>query len=121
MQGLTENVASMDAKDCAVMNSVFGMEPWFIDADGIGLAHRPRLYGCDWEFCEAEGVEIYLGSGGKLPLKGQVDLRTRVDTSAFLEPGYTKGDDKAFPTFTTSRPSPVPLRRPAGLKDLFTP
>lgn len=52
VQGLTENVASMDAKDCAVMNSVFGMEPWFIDADGIGLAHRPRLCGCDWEFCE---------------------------------------------------------------------
>ena len=32
-------------------------------------------------------------------------------------PGCSRVTSKAFPTFTTSRPSPHPLRRPAGLRD----
>ena len=114
---LTENVASMDQKDCAAMSEEFQLEPWFIDAEGVSLAHRPRLYWVSWEIHEAEGVEIYLGSDGRLPIQGQVVLKAEVVEKAFLEKGWKRKGEKPLPTFTTSRPSPTPLRRPAGLKD----
>ena len=41
---LTENVASMDYQDCQVMNEAFEEQPWFVDATGISLSRRPRLY-----------------------------------------------------------------------------
>eukprot|EP00435_Cladocopium_sp_Y103_P068963 s726_g32.t1 len=117
VQSLSENVGSMDAKDCQAMNDEYEDEPWYIDADGISLAHRPRLYWVSWELQEEVGVEIFLGSDHALPLKGQVNLKAQVKEKAFLEAGWQRACDKAFPTFTTSRPSPHPLRRPAGLKD----
>ena len=116
VHGLTENVASMDYKDCQLMNEEFELEPWFIDSSGISLAHRPRLYWITWEILESEGVEILVGSNGQLPLQGQVNLAATVKVKDFVEPGWTKVTSKPFPTFTTSRPSPFPLKRPAGLK-----
>lgn len=114
---ITENVASMDYSDCEVMNEEFELEPWFIDSEGISLAHRPRLYWITWELQEAAGVEILWGSGQKLPLLGQVNLTATVDEKAFLEKGWRKVSQKPLPTFTTSRPSATPLRRPAGLRE----
>lgn len=117
VHSITENVASMDAKDCQTMSAEFDLKPWFIDAHEISLCHRPRLYWLSWELREHEGVEIYLGSNGKLPLLGQVRLFGKTEETAFLEKGWTKVASKALPTFTTSRPSPHPLRRPAGLRE----
>ena len=94
------------------MNSEFGLEPWFIDADGICLVHRPRLYWLSWELREEEGVQIFWGSDGRLPVQGQVHLLVDFDEKQFLEPGWGRNGDKALPTFTTSRPSTHPLRRP---------
>ena len=117
VHSLTENVASMDKGDCSAMNSEFDSQPWFVDASGISLAHRPRLYWISWELREAEGVEIYYGSNGQLPICGEVRLVAEVEEKFYLEPGWKKMGDKPLPTFTTSRPSPFPLRRPAGLHD----
>ena len=117
VHSLTENVASMDYEDCRIMNEEFKLEPWFIDSDGVSLAHRPRLYWVTWEVQEAEGVEIYWGTGDKLPLKGQINLVAEVEEKCFLEKGWTRSSQTALPTFTTSRPSEKPLRRPAELKD----
>lgn len=117
VHGLTENVASMDREDCEAMNKEYQLAPWFIDSSGISLAHRPRLYWISWEILEQTGVEIYWGSDGRLPILGQVDLTAEVDAKAFLEAGWTRVSEKPFPTFTTSRPSPRPLRRPAGFHD----
>ena len=36
VQYLVENVASMDAVDCAVMSAAYGDRPWKIDAGPIG-------------------------------------------------------------------------------------
>ena len=44
MHSLTENVASMDKGDCEAMSAEFASQPWFVDACGISLAHRPRLF-----------------------------------------------------------------------------
>eukprot|EP00435_Cladocopium_sp_Y103_P043855 s1207_g12.t1 len=117
VHSLTENVASMDKGDCQMMNAEFDSQPWFIDANGISLAHRPRLYWISWEVQEGPGVEIYWGSDGQLPICGEIRLYAEVEEKSFLEPGWKRQGEKALPTFTTSRPSPVPLRRPAGLKD----
>ena len=114
---LVENVASMDYDDCHTMSTAYGCDPWFIDAAGISLAHRPRLYWNSWELLGATGVEILLGSEGRLPLKGEVRLHANVLPEDFLEPGTWVQGQKKLPTFTTSRPSAEPLRRPAGLKD----
>ena len=114
---LTENVASMDAEDCETLNKEFELYPWFIDAAGISLAHRPRLYWVTWELLEGEGVEILWSSSGQLPIQGQVNLMAKVEEKSFLEKGWCKSTEKALPTFTTARPSSTPLRRPAGLKN----
>ena len=117
VHSLTENVASMDAEDCQAMNEEFELQPWFIDSNGICLAHRPRLYWVSWELQEGEGVEIFWGSDSKLPLLGQVNLEAKFNPKAFLEAGWSLNAEKSLPTFTTSRPSAHPLRRPAGLRD----
>ena len=41
---LIENVASMDKEDRAAMHAAYRVEPWLVDAGGITLARRPRLY-----------------------------------------------------------------------------
>ena len=116
VKSLTENVASMDAQDCETMSQGFGLAPWYIDAIGIGLARRPRLYWIDWELTPGEGVTILEGSDGRLPVQGEVQLLAPVDPRDFLEPGASLLG-QSLPTFTTSRPSLKPKRKPAGLQD----
>ena len=116
VRSLTENVASMDWEDCSTMNQEYDFMPWFIDASGIALCHRPRLYWVDWELCGGQGVTFLKGSDGRLPIQGEVQLTAELDPASFLEPGALMGAEK-LPPFTTSRPSPQPMRKPAGLKD----
>ena len=68
---LAENVASMDAQDCAVMNEAYEGAPWLIDAGGVSLARRPRLYWVTWEPIELEGASKEVGELHKLPLAGK--------------------------------------------------
>ena len=115
---LSESVASMDYQDCVVMSDAFGSQPWFIDSAGMALCHRPRLYWVSWEIPSNQDICIGYGSDGRLPLQGEVWLECQVDPQQYLEKGWqlsTPG--KRLPTFTTSRPTPQPLRRPAGLRD----
>ena len=113
---MAENVASMDWEDCAVMNEAYDERPWYIDAGDVSLAHRPRLYWVSWEVLQEEGANFRLGTGEKLPLKGEIQLDCALDPSQYLEPGFKLGPGVTCPTFTTARPSAMPLRRPAGLK-----
>lgn len=112
---LTENVASMDYQDCQVMNEAFEEQPWFVDATGISLSRRPRLYWLSWELLEGEGATFGWGSDGTLPIKGEVALQATLDSPKYLEAGWSCASPP-LPTFTTSRPSSTPHRRPAGLK-----
>lgn len=112
---LGENVASMDPEDCAHMNSGYGTLPWLVDAEGISLCRRPRLYWITWELASEEGATVIMGEEHRLPLQGRVELKAQVDESAFLEPGWSRYPGGTLPTFTTSRPSAKPGRKPAGL------
>eukprot|EP00435_Cladocopium_sp_Y103_P048720 s474_g14.t1 len=113
---LAESVASMDFKDCQVMNEEFEDQPWYIDANGMALCHRPRLYWVSWELCEGPGVSMGYGSDGRLPIRGEIQLLAQKDSQDYLESGWHLHEGQVLPTFTTSRPSPTPLKRPAGLK-----
>ena len=113
---LGENVASMDHEDCLEMSKAYDVQPWFLDCDGISICHRPRLYWMSWDPYGNEGVEILWGSDGRLPIQGEAKLVAQVDTKQFVEPGWQLQEGRVLPIFTTARPSPVPGRRPAGLR-----
>ena len=113
---LAENVASMDAKDCLSMNEEYGVSPWLVDASGVSLCNRPRLYWMSWEVLPGPGVSLLSADDHRLPLQGEVHLEAKVDSSKFLEPGWAMPEGRSLPTFTTSRPSEKPGRKPAGLQ-----
>ena len=113
---LMESVASMDAEDCRIMSQEVEDYPWYIEATGVALCHRPRLYWVSWELLEGPGVCLGYGTDGALPLQGEVCLRAEVAPELYLESGWTLQADKRLPTFTTSRPSSTPPKRPAGLR-----
>lgn len=77
VRALMESVASMDNKDEQVMSADFGGQPWQIDAVGVSLARRPRLYWFDWEVKEDEGVAISF----------QVKGRSEIHLTATVEGG----------------------------------
>ena len=110
---LMESVSSMDEVDRDIMSADFGSPPVHIDAGRMTWCHRPRMYWTTWE----------LSSGiGASPTKtGSVwawDLEAEQELVDCLEPGWAKVDPaQAFPTFTTSRPSAVPGRKPAGIRE----
>ena len=51
----------MDIGDRTTMSQAFGDIPYRIDASGLTLAHRPRLYWCDWELLNMEGAQVFMG------------------------------------------------------------
>lgn len=61
------------------------------------------------------GVDIRCGSTGQLPVKGDVNLPASLEAKNYVEPGW-EAAQAGLPTFTTSRPSTTPHRRPAGFK-----
>ena len=113
---LMENVASMDEADEKVMSESVGKQPTMIDAAGVSLAHRPRLYWCNWELLEGEGVTFHHTPSGRSAVKLQAALNP-VD---YLTPGWRLKEDKKLPTFTTSRPRTSPGYKPAGLSQCQT-
>ena len=107
---IMESVSSMDSSDKDVMSNSFGDEPWEINSEYMTWCRRPRLYWISWGLETHEGVEIQ-----ESPRR--VHLTAEVPLENFLSPGWTKVDpDRAFPTFTTSRPRNLPGHRPAGIQ-----
>ena len=83
---LVENVASMDYADCSLMNEAYEEKPWYIDALGVSLCRRPRLYWVSWELTETEGALFQWGSNGQLPLQGEVTLKATIKEKLYVEP-----------------------------------
>ena len=115
---LAESVASMDSQDRKVMTTSFGDLPARIDASGVSLARRPRLYWCNWELRSGPGVSVQpLEESGDAAFR-TVELTAEVATKLYLQPGCSKASAEPYPTFTTSRPRDYAGRRPAGLDKL---
>ena len=113
---LMESVASMSEVDRSIMSEAVQMTPFKIDAAGIGLCHRPRLYWVDWDLYPGEGVTVTTPVDSDVWHGcGVVELKAEVKAEAFLEPGWLVTEGFKLPTFTTSRPRDQPGFRPAGL------
>ena len=113
---LMESVKSMDEADREAMSADVEIQPWAIDAVGLSLARRPRLYWLTWELLEGEGVLVHPPRTDSFSDFGAVDLQAEVNPKEFLTKGWVKASEEPFPTFTTSRPRSSPGPRPAGLK-----
>ena len=118
VHSLMESVQSMDDTDRQVMSDAFGSLPWAIDAMGVSLARRPRLYWLTWDIEASEGVSLQPPEQGRHAPFGTVTLTGKVESSRYLTPGWTRTTELSLPTFTTSRPRAFPGRRPAGLNKL---
>eukprot|EP00438_Fugacium_kawagutii_P011017 Skav214773 [mRNA] locus=scaffold3923:40117:45759:+ [translate_table: standard] len=117
---LAESVQSMDLQDREVMSTSFGQLPWAIDASGLSMARRPRLYWVSWELTPGQGVDMAPPSSSSWSACGTIRLEGQVDQQDYLTAGWTRCSEEPLPTFTTSRPREHPGRRPAGLY-LLTP
>ena len=111
-----ESVASMDAEDRATMSQGIAGTPVSVDAAGLSLAHRPRLYWCSWELQPEEGLELGNAQGQDWYKVQPVTLAAQIQPGAYLTPGWQMPPGRKLPTFTTSRPSDRPGRKPAGIK-----
>ena len=108
---LMESVASMDEEDKFLMTKDFGSDPWICDSGFMTWCSRPRLYWITWGITETVECEL-LCSGARQEIR----LHASQDIEEVVKEGWVKVDpDRPFPTFTTSRPSPKPGRKPAGL------
>ena len=95
VHGLMESVASMDKDDRDAMSGEFGCERWRCDAASMTWCSRPRLYWMTWEIRR-------FGRWSLSPSR--------------IKEGWIKHDcQRAFPTFTTSRPRSTRERACAGL------
>ena len=112
---IAESVQSMDEKDRTVMSEAFKMQPRSIDAAGVSLARRPRLYWCSWEL-QSQSSATVVPPHGQTP--GSVVLEAKLDPKLYIQPGWEMCQSPKLPTFTTSRPRSAPGRRPAGLERL---
>lgn len=110
-----ESVASMDVVDRSAMSSDFGLTPNRVDAAGISLARRPRLYWLTWEISPEDGLELSEVEGAGWEAIRSIHLSADVNQKEFLEPGWYLPPGNRLATFTTSRPSEKPGRRPAGV------
>ena len=110
-----ESVFSMDAKDRATMSADIGVTPCLVDAAGISICRRPRLYWLSWELRWAEGVQISEGTGVGWELYRVITLDSVVDPADYLCQGWRLPGDEPLPAFTTARPRAQPGNRPAGL------
>eukprot|EP00438_Fugacium_kawagutii_P026600 Skav213726 [mRNA] locus=scaffold2563:64713:68294:+ [translate_table: standard] len=113
VHSLMESVASMDQQDQDVMSSGFGTQPIRCDAGSMTWCRRPRLYWLSWPLQAGDGAECTLTERGL----EEWCLTSDQPITPFIAPGWTKVDcTESFPTFTTSRPSHRPGRKPAGIQ-----
>jgi site-specific DNA-cytosine methylase len=111
-----ESVASMDASDRrAAMSEDLGLVPHQVDAAEISLCRRPRLYWLTWELVDEPGLSLGEEEGSGWTATRHIHLCAEVDQKEFLEAGWFLPPGNRLATFTTSRPSERPGRRPAGL------
>ncbi|CAL1145402.1 unnamed protein product [Cladocopium goreaui] len=111
---LSENVASMDAQDRAVMTQAFEATPWMVDAKDVSLARRPRLYWLDWEILPQEGASLQLSRDAGAEAFHEAHLEGFIKEENYLKPGWKRVGVEPLPTFTTSRCRSHEGHRPAG-------
>ena len=111
---LMESVSSMDTVDLKYMSEDYGDIPFLVDAKDFSLARRPRFYWVDWELLPQQEVEVTTSQSDERRFH-TVATGCTISEEDYLEPGWKRVSPSPFPTFTTSRCSDRPGRRPAGV------
>eukprot|EP00438_Fugacium_kawagutii_P031946 Skav201887 [mRNA] locus=scaffold550:561929:565006:+ [translate_table: standard] len=111
-RSLMESVASMDPTDESIMSEAFGVSPVYIDAAGVSIARRPRLYWIDWELVPSPDTRCTSTPSGRKA----VQLLAELNEDEFLEPGWHLEPGAKLCTFATSRPRSQPGYKPAGIQ-----
>ena len=115
VHSMMESVYSMDQADRATMSEFMESLPYMVDAEGISICRRPRLYWLSWELQLAPGVAMEQIPGEGWTGYTVVTLSHPVKPENYLKPGWKLGEAGKLPTFTTSRPRASAGNRPAGL------
>ena len=113
---LMESVASMSDEDRVIMSQAVESHPYRIDSFGLTLCHRPRLFWPTWELQGETKAMVTEPISQDFTGVGTVSFFGSPKGAELLEPGWELADAWGLPTFTTSRPSAKPGRKPAGLK-----
>ena len=95
-----ESVASMDAEDRAAMSEDVGVIPCRVDAAGVSLARRLRLYWCTWELKDGDGFVMEAAALDGWAKVQQITLTAALDPKDFLEPRWFLPPGHKLATFT---------------------
>jgi hypothetical protein len=112
---MMESVSSMDEQDRATMSQHMESLPFMIDAAGISLWRRARLYRVSWELVAGPAVSIGEPQGEGWSQYVVVELQGEFDPAGFLLSCWKLTPGEKIPTSTTSRPRDNPGNRPAGI------
>ena len=112
---LMESVSSMDKCDRVEMSKAVGITPWLVDGASFSLARRPRLYWLDWDLFADGDISLQKDEEDGFAALHRVHGQIPLEEQNYLSPGWNMVGER-LPTFTTSRPSEFPGRKPAGLK-----
>ena len=86
-----------------------------VDAEGIAICRRPRLYWVSSEIHQSPGVQPLPVGNGSWTDYTCVTLTAEIDAANYILKGWKLSAGQKLPTFTTSRPRLTPGNKPAGL------
>ena len=99
-----ESVASMDAQDRSAMSQDLGLVPHRVDAAGVSLARRPRLYWFSWELVQETGLALCPTEGRDWSAVRTVELAAEVDQKDYLQSGVEVTAWAPFPNLHHGSP-----------------
>lgn len=122
VRSLMENVASMSSEDEQHMSDSFGTSPLFIDAAGVSIAHRPRLYWVDWGIKAFPGCEFGTTPAGRNSVMLTADLNPqdflqnswRMEDGAKLSAPSLPADHEVLRVINPQESKHVQLRKRIG-------
>ena len=85
---LMESVASMDETDRCIMSEHMGFCPYLVDAEGISICRRPRLYWVSWELRPAPGITFVEHHSPGWGSFTEVKLTHNIEVEDFLREGW---------------------------------
>ena len=85
------------------MTRSVGIIPYKIDALGVGLCRRPRLWWFNWVVEAEPGATIHLPPSAEAKSWGQISFDVDVTPESYLPRGWTLagGKNHKLPTLTT--------------------
>ena len=93
---LMESVFSMDETDKAIMSEHMEGCPYMIDASGISICRRPRLYWISWEIQLSPGVSLIKHEKEKWTSYTVVHMDHQVQEADFIKAGWRLAGEATY-------------------------